>query len=134
MKALILSIILVFISSISMAYEPAPAIAAEDSQIIVNYLNDICGDTWCEGEYDLHFFNVEALEQAGVMKYYVHFAAKNSYEENAINQLVACEIKSSELLADVADDLKNLQYASPNVMAFDNEIDQCLQDKFYPQN
>lgn len=131
MKSIILSLLLVFLSSVSIAHESAPAVTAEDSQVITDYLNNICGDTWCEGEYELSFYNVVAVEQADQIKYYVNFSAVNSYEPNDIQKMVACEIHSPEFIEIVVSDLRTNKYASEAVMVLDSEVDRCIDESFY---
>jgi hypothetical protein len=30
-------------------------LSADQAQLVLNILDDHCGDSWCEGEYDIHF-------------------------------------------------------------------------------
>ena len=66
--------------------------------LILSDLNNICGDTWCEGDYDLNFQSLyfKAGESRNI--YVLEFSAKNTYESNAPIQLVACEIEDVELI------------------------------------
>lgn len=127
MKSLIFSLILVFLSSFAMAFESEPVVTAEDSQIITEYLNNICGDTWCEGDYELSFYNVVSVQQADQTKSYINFVANSGYGTDAVQRPVSCEVQAPGLIEAAVSDLRANKFTTDAVDLLNYQVDACIQ-------
>ncbi len=99
--------------------------------LILSDLNNICGDTWCEGEYDLNFKAIypQAAESKNI--YVIEFLAKNTYENEAPTQQVNCEIEETALIQKIAANLNQPHISEDLQTQLYQKIDACIYEHLY---
>ncbi len=126
---LVVSSLLLFSAAAS-----AQNLNVEDEKLIVDILNDICGDTWCEGPVEIDFKSVNYNDsRAGyVIRVSTLKDASNDLAQSVIN--FECTINDSSVIEnltsskDLFDD-KSVE-ARTKLM---QQIDLCIDQKLMPQ-
>lgn len=100
------------------------------AHFIINDLNNICGDTWCEGEYDLNFQAIYLKSGAEGDVYVLEFLARNTYEPNAEVISVKCEISDLALIQKIAQ-LNQLTITHDLQYELYRQVDICINEHLY---
>lgn len=126
MKAILIILSLVFLSIGSVAQQAEPLLTVEESQALTQYFNDICGDAWCEGEYELKFIDVVApeVEQSN---YFINFVALGGYNNHQEQRFVSCPVQSSGLVESVVSEMRSGQFPSQSMYPLSLEIQSCVE-------
>ena len=105
-----------------------PVLTETQEKIILNRLNDFCGDSWCEGEFNLTFSSVQYHKQDNLDFYVIHFAAENSYVPNQPLNFVFCQINEIELIQKIvtSDDLHSRVEGEYELY---NQVNSCISEK-----
>lgn len=65
---------------------------------ILSSLNNICGDTWCSGEYNLNFSSIKFREEFGSQHYVIGLLVQNSYDDKAETRQLSCNLEDLQLI------------------------------------
>lgn len=84
----------------------------EDQKIVLDSLNNICGDTWCEGEFDIKFVSIEFQPEADSGHYIINFLAANNYSKENTKNNISCEVKNIEMIKKI---IFNFTYLSSSL-------------------
>ena len=87
----------------------------EQEKTVLGILNDVCGDTWCEGPFNITFTAVkfESTEGVYILKYEAEDIKKLNF---------SCKVQNAELIENI---IQN-PMGSENSQLY-SVIDQCLQ-------
>lgn len=61
-------------------------------------LNNICGDTWCSGEYNLNFSSIKFHDEYGTQNYIINLLVQNSYDDKAESHQLSCNVTNLQLI------------------------------------
>ncbi len=116
------ALILIFYTSFNVyALNSQFDLTHEDEDIILLQLNNICGDTWCEGEYELNFTSILFHEENKGF-YQIQFQAED--------KKISCDIKNVQTVQKVLWNLKN-SASDETELEFYKMIDDCINEKLY---
>jgi hypothetical protein len=101
---------------------------SEEDQLLTS-LNNICGDIWCEGDYELNFTSIELVAKP-VVYYKFNFTASQYINDHETAQFFACEIQDVELVQKLVHKKPHHEEETElNNLAFYNMIDECINIK-----
>lgn len=82
-----------FFSCVLLAQPAESTLSEGQEQFVISDLNDICGDAWCEGEYNINFTSITMWPIEARNVHVLNLVAYNSYEVNPVPVFVTCEIQ-----------------------------------------
>ncbi len=127
LKNLVFGMIFIGLSANGFTASSSPELSHGNQKLVIDKLNDICGDTWCEGEFDINFtaFNVK-FNSSGI--FVLKFIASRENENKTVDsRFVSCEIKETEIVQKFIESTTLLP-DSQNEMQFYRLVDRCLSD------
>ena len=110
----------------------SPILTEQQQKLILDELNNICGDTWCEGEYNITFLTLEYQQLDNSEHYLIKFMAQASYMANQTAIFESCQIKNVNLIRNIVLS-EDAVIRSESESEFYNQIDICLADKLFYQ-
>lgn len=128
MIAKIIFSFLVFLSFNAGASTSPVILTQQQQQAVLDRLNEICGDAWCEGEYNLNFLSMQ-LEQVGNENIYtINLSAQSSYEMNGPVINIFCRITENSTLQKLfySNDYRVNNEGESELY---NRIDACISEK-----
>lgn len=123
--ALIISSI-VFSNSI-LANPQESALSEAQEQFVVADLNDICGDAWCEGEYNINFTSITMWPFEGRNVHVLNFVAYNSWEDSPSPVFVSCEIQHTIIAKIIASTTPEDMFLVRDELYLN--VDACINEK-----
>lgn len=99
----------------------------QQEKTILNRLNDICGDSWCEGEYNLVFQSVLYVEEIK-SHYVITFSAQDSYTAEAPLMMFSCDIENTYMVQAVLFNALNLRTNESENELY-NVVNTCIYEK-----
>lgn len=103
----------------------------QQEKVVLDSLNDACGDAWCEGEFNLEFISVKFQNKNGYENYVISLVAQNTYDKDSAKISVSCEIKNVQLIQDlVTTDIGHLGHIEAELS---EDINSCLDEKLLPK-
>lgn len=99
-------------------------LSEQQEKSIVDRLNDVCADSWCEGPFNILFTSV-SFEKSGTKEFYsVRLNAEDTYSKNHISKNVVCQIEDVDLIQDIVKTPNNQVSASET--KFYTLVDECI--------
>ncbi|WP_394822301.1 hypothetical protein [Pendulispora albinea] len=95
----------------------------EQSAIVLKLLDDICGDTWCEGEYNWHFPKIDCRFAKG--KCTLGFRVTDRNPTPPKNYRRSCTVRDARAFTDLVQTAPN-GYRSLDETFYDN-VSRCVQ-------
>lgn len=131
LKNFFVIILFVSVSTQVFATNSSRALDFLEEKIILDRLNDVCGDTWCEGEYNIIFtsvsFNTETQSEIKPT-YKINIVAQNSYSAELPKLTIFCEIENVTLIQKIIYNTIHSQF-DPSEAELFNLVDICLGEK-----
>jgi len=95
----------------------------EQSAVVLKLLDDICGDTWCEGEYDWHFPKIVCHFSAGTCT--LTFRITDANEEPPKTYWRSCRVEGFERFEDMVETAPNGYQSLKD--AFYTKVSTCIE-------
>ena len=114
-----------FLSNFANASSPSMALSEQQEKNIVDRLNDVCADSWCEGPFNILFTSLKYDKDSGQEFYSVRLNAENTYASTHTVKNVDCRIDDVELIQNIVKttDQKTLRASETRLY---NLVDECL--------
>lgn len=130
-KMMIAALVLV-VSSMASASYAGLELTAQQQQSILDNLNNICGDAWCEGEYELNFVSIRFREERGVPQYVLSIVAHDSYmDRNQAPRInFECVVKDVQVIQEMVNPnaIHPMSYLEHKLY---QNVDDCVLDNLY---
>lgn len=88
-----------FLFSLALTMPAQAFLTPDESQQVLNTLNETCGDNWCEGVYDIQFTAIRcSRHNRGCL---LTLRVADSYEEKAIPKNYSCLLEPLNSAAEI---------------------------------
>ena len=106
------AVFMFFVLTLSLASQAKASLVTlttEDQNAALQRLNDICGDIWCEGDYEIDFVSVQVESALGEPHYKLTMDVSKHETDAKYQKNVVCDIQSSKLFENFLSNLKSNQ-------------------------
>ncbi|MGZ3691295.1 MAG: hypothetical protein ACXVAX_07315 [Pseudobdellovibrio sp.] len=131
MKLITMLLIALFSLGLKAQEEQSLELTSAQQNIILSDLNNICGDTWCEGDFDLNFQSLTLKKEATKTVYVLEFSAKDTYDNAAPLRQVECEIENIDLIQKIVSTTSGLVITQDLQSELYRKIDACVYEHLY---
>ena len=122
MKKIIIMLTFVTFSSFSSAFanESQEIFSGNQREDIIRSIDSICGDSWCEGEYNFKFIDFSCDKSTATCALSFHFIKSDKETEEILSPLQVCHFQN---IMDINQIKENRFSLNSN---FYDELSQCI--------
>ena len=122
-------ILLAFIFVLPLSAAPTHLeLSPEQENEILSSLNNVCGDTWCAGEFNLNFTSIKLSDASGSQYYVIDLLVQSSYDDGATITQLNCNVADLQLIQQLANRDGNVSHETLEQQLY-HEVDNCLVQK-----
>ena len=122
MKSLLLIFALISLNSVQASPPPSDFLSAGQQASIVRAIDNICGDSWCEGDYDFKFNAFNCNVKSSLCDLNFQFIDRNG-EQALYSKKQVCSFSGIKSYQQIMDNDRSLN------QEFYNELNNCINEK-----
>lgn len=125
MKHIILMLTL-FVSSFTLfANETEELFSPTERQEVIRSIDDVCGDTWCEGDYNFKFINFSCDKRTMACDLSFHFVKTDERSVETYSPVQVCHFQNITNFKQLKDNNSSLNES------FYEELSECITAREY---
>ena len=108
----------------------AEAITTSEESKVLTLLNNFCGDSWCEGSYDIHFKAIEFTTDQEIFILASAIPMDSNFESKTNSVSLHCLIAEPSIIMDTLTKKENEQLHEAEQRLYD-VVSECIDTELY---